>query len=285
MSYSDSHVHLDSFPPKDLEIVFSQMKAKNVSLVLNVSINLRTSEEAVKLAQQYPSVYAAIGIHPGEALALTPEIKKTLEELSGRPRVVAFGEIGLMYGRSTGTKEEQQALFAYQLSLAKNTRKPVDIHYSYDSHKDIIAMIKKEKGAAGIVHGFAGTVSDLNDWLDVGFYISLGKLSIGMLGIMGGMHEMPTTSDEVIRAIPAEKLLTETDSMARMSVSRWKTMGGPKAPLPTAGGPQGPPMKEEFNQPMDVINVAEKIAAVRGFPVEEIGTTATKNLKRLLKIK
>jgi len=284
MSYSDSHVHLDSFPQEDLDIVFAAMKAKKVSLVMNVAINLQTSEDAIKLAQKYKAVYAAIGIHPGEAMALTPEIKKRLEELSGQPRVVAFGEIGLSYGRSTGSKEEQQALFAYQLSLAKNTRKPVDIHYSYDSHKDIIAMIKKEKGAAGIVHGFVGTMSDLNDWLNLDFYISLGKPSMGMLGMMGGMHEMPTTTDEVIRAIPAERLLTETDSMARMSVSLWNKMGGPKAPPPPSGGPKGAPMKEEFNQPTDVIGVAEKIAAIRGVPVEEIGNTATKNLKRVLKI-
>lgn len=284
MVYSDSHVHLDSYPEEDLDTIFAQMKAQNISYVLTVSINLQTSEEAIKLAQNYKNVWTAIGIHPGEALPLTPGIKKRLEEMSGQPRVVAFGEIGLSYGRSTGSNKEQQKLFEYQLSLAGNTHKPVDIHYSNNSHQDIIAMINKEKKVAGIVHGFVGTITELNDWLNLGFYISLGKPSVGIWGMIDGMHEMPSLPVETIRAIPIEKLLIETDSMARMSVSRWKTLGGPVAAPPLAGDLTGVPMKEVFNQPADVISVAEKIAAIRGVTTEEIGNSATQNLKRLLNI-
>jgi TatD DNase family protein len=290
MVYSDSHVHLDSFPPIDLDIVFTQMKEQKVTLVLNVSINLATSAEAIKIAQTYDSVVAAIGIHPGEAIPLTADVKKQLENLSGQKRVVAFGEIGLSYGRSTGSKEEQQQLFLYQLSLANNLHIPIDIHYSYNSHQDIIGIIKEAKGSTGIVHGFEGSMSDLNDWLELGYYISLGM----PMHSMPGGPPRPVLTDKVIRAIPEERLLTETDCMARMSVSRWKELGGP-GQAQTPGNPppdtkQGaskdiPPMQEEFRQPADVVGVAARIAKVRGTSTEEIGNVTTANLKRVLNIK
>jgi TatD DNase family protein len=314
LGYSDSHVHLDSYSSDALQKALAGMKEKNVSLVLNVSINLATSAEAVKLAQAHNSIYAAVGIHPGETIPLTAEIKKKLEELSGQKRVVAFGEVGLMYERSTGSKEEQQQLFQYQLSLANNLHIPIDIHYSNDSHQDIIRMCKEAKGSSGIVHGFSGTMAELKDWLGLGYYISIGKSVTGMGG-MGGRSGGVSPTEEVIKAIPMDRLITETDSMFMGAGSRWNEMGPKSAPggsdrggaapggadrgsaapgggapggrqgSAPGGGQGGPSMQEEFNQPADVVKVAEKIAAIRGVPAEEMGDIATNNLRRVLKIK
>jgi TatD DNase family protein len=320
VGYSDSHVHLDSYSAEALQKALAGMKEKNVSLVLNVSINLATSAEAIKLAQTYSSIYAAVGIHPGETVPLTAEVKKKLEELSGQKRVVALGEIGLMYERSTGTKEEQQQLFQYQLSLANNLHIPIDIHYSNDAHQDIIRMCKEAKGSSGIVHGFSGTMAELKDWLGLGYYISIGKSVTGMGG-MGGRSGGVSPTEEVIKAIPADRLITETDSMFMGAGSRWNEMGPKSAPSAGAqggGAPGGAPpsgggdrsgaapgggapggrqagapgggqgglsMQEEFNQPADVVKVAEKIASIRGVSAEEMGDIATNNLKRVLKIK
>jgi len=294
MVYSDSHAHLDSFPQEELDLIFAQMKAKQVELVLNVSINLLTSAEAIKIAQKYSNVYAAVGIHPGETIPLTAEIKKSLEELSGQQRVVGFGEIGLMYGQSTGTTEQQQELFGYQLSLANNLHLPIDIHYSNNSHRDIVGIVKKAKGATGIVHDGIGSMSQLNEWLELGFYISVGLPHGRPPG--AAQNDVPGMTDEIIRAIPLDRLITETDCMARGSVSRWNVLGkAPGGPPPGGTGPGGPggtsrtagsppPMQEEFRQPTDVLKAAERIAAIRKASAEEIGKTATTNLKRLLKV-
>jgi TatD DNase family protein len=261
------------------------MKKKRVTLVLNVSIDLQTSAESVKLAQTYNNVLAAVGIHPGEAIPPTAEVKKRLEELAGQKRVVALGEIGLSYGRSSGSQEAQRYLFAFQIHLANNMHKPVDLHYSHESHQAIIAMVKKEKGLSGIVHdGFQASPKAIQEWLDLGFYISIGQASLGM---SKGLHGAALT-DEAVRSIPAARLITETDSMARMSVSRWKAMGLPRgAPtdMPKGMPAAPPPAQEEFRQPADVVGVAEKIASIRGIPAAEIGDIATKNLKHILKVK
>lgn len=284
VGYSDSHAHLDSYQPEDLKKVLAQMKEKDVSTVLNVSINLLTSAEAIRIAQANDGIYAAIGIHPGEAIPLTAEVKKKLEELSGQKKVVAFGEVGLMYGNSTGSNEEQKELLLFQKSLANNLHIPLDIHCSTNAYKDCISICK---GSSGIMHGFTGTVDDLNAWLDIGYYISIGMMS----GV----------SEEVLCAIPADRIITETDSMAREN-SRWDKLG--KAGGPPSGGqggvpssgpggapggqqggaPGGAQIQAEPTGPADVVKVAEKLASIRGVSTEEMGAIATNNLKRVLKI-
>ena len=288
VGYSDSHAHLDSFQSEELKKVLARMKEKNVSTVMNVSINLLTSAEAIKIAQANDGIYAAIGIHPGEAIPLTAEVKKKLEDLSGQKKVVAFGEVGLMYGNSTGSNEEQKQLLLFQKSLANNLHIPLDIHCSANAYKDCISICK---GSSGIMHGFTGTTDDLNAWLDIGYYISIGMMS----GV----------SEEVLRAIPADRIITETDSMAREN-SRWdqlgKSSGGPSGPpgggqggAPSSGpggapggqqggAPGGTSMQEEPTGPADVVKVAEKLAQIRGASTEEMGAVATNNLKRVLKI-
>jgi TatD DNase family protein len=151
MSYSDSHVHLDSYPPEKLKLVFDQMKAKQVELVLNVGSTLESSEKVVKMAHEYRNVRAAVGIHPGMAVPLTADIKKHLEELSIKSEVVAIGEIGIEYHGPDGRPKSninikmQEELFLYQLSLAGNAHLPVDIHYSMDAQEEILEILSRKK--------------------------------------------------------------------------------------------------------------------------------------------
>lgn len=309
LGFSDSHAHLDSFPEEDLVKIIAAMRENNVSLVMNVSINLLTSAEAVRIAQANEGIYAAVGIHPGEAVPLTSDVKKKLEELSGRDKVVAFGEVGLNYGSSTGSNEEQRELLLFQKSLADNLHIPLDIHCGTDAYKECAEMLK---GSAGIIHGFSGTMEDLNTWLDIGYYISLGEVRSGESGgAMGPMGPGPGLSEEVVRAIPEERLITETDCMARVN-SRWSELGKASGPpagasgaglggpdsgrdgaaggpapgggMPPQGGMPGGIGQEQSNGPVDVIKVAESIAKIRGVSAEEIGNIATRNLKRVLNV-
>lgn len=279
MVFSDSHCHLDSYLPGELAIVFAQMKAANVDIVLSVSINLETSVEAVRIAQSHDSVLAAVGIHPGEAVPLTKDVRKHLDELVGSKRVAAVGEIGLDYAHGRVDQEMQKELFKYQLSLAKDVHLPVNIHHSPDAHRDVIDIIKGEKNAGlrGIVHGFKGNNVELRDWLGLGFYVSLGSDSLGLWESL--FSSRSSLTDEVVRAIPLEYLLTETDSMARMSVSRWKLSHD----TPPGNGVADAEV-EKFRQPSDVIDVVKKIAIITGRTVEDIAIATTANLKRILKV-
>lgn len=336
--YSDTHAHLDSFPEEDLKKILVKMKENNVGLVLNQSINLLTSAESIKIAQANEGIYACVGIHPGEAIPLTDDVKKKLEELSGQKKVVGFGEIGLM---SSDYDEEQKQLLLFQVALAKKKDLLLDIHCGTDAYKECIGMVK---GTRGIIHGFTGTMDDLKAWLEIGYYISLGQVGggVGMPGgAAGGMGGMPggaaggqggaggtggaggsgggmpqrqSMSEDVIKAIPAERLVTETDCMARQN-SRWEKLGkkpmggqggapgsmsgGPGngqggapggmpsgqggAPSGKSGGP-GSGAAQESDGPVGVVKVVESIAKVRGVSSDEIANLALKNIKRLLKI-
>jgi TatD DNase family protein len=291
IGFSDSHAHLDSFPEDDLKKILVKMKESNVTLVLNESINLLTSAESIRIAQANEGIYACIGIHPGESIPLTDDVKKKLEELSTQKKVVGFGEIGFM-----GSNEEQKQLLLFQTSLAKKLDLMLDIHCGIDDYKLCISMIK---GTRGIIHGFTGTMEDLKSWLEIGYYISLGQMRSGMPG--------GTLSEDVVKAIPADRLITETDCMAGKN-SRWEKLG--KKPMGVQGGAPGGmpgsmqagapgggqgeipdgrsggamPTMEESNGPVDVIKVVESIAKVRGVSTDEIANLATNNLKHLLKI-
>lgn len=285
MIYSDSHCHLDSYPPEKLETVLNRMKEEQVEFVVSVSMTPETCEEAVDLARTYENVYAAVGIHPGLAKPLSSKEKRRLEELCDQPGVVALGEIGIEYsgpdGRPMSNIEVQKEIFNYELSLAGNARLPIDIHYSMDAQEDIIKIIRQEKhsGLTGIAHAFQGSLTDLHEWLDIGFYISIGAES---LGLRRSIKDAPPLTSEVVRAVPSDRLLTETDSMYRGNGSGKQHA----APLEMANNRSKPPPEDHnvFLQPADVVKVAEKIGEMRDVPVWETGRTATENLKRILKI-
>lgn len=145
-----------------------------------------------------------------------------------------------------------------------------------DAQDEIIEICRKYHNPAltGIAHGFQGTLKDLHAWLDLGFYISIGAES---LNIWRSIKKAPPVSIEVMRAIPAERLLTETDCMFFEEVPHGVLPGSPD---------KAPPAELEmvYKQPADVLRVAEKIAEMRGESPVEIGKTATQNLKRLLKV-
>jgi TatD DNase family protein len=276
--FSDSHCHMDSYPPEDLERVLTGMKACQIATVLSVSIDIGTSEENIRVAQTTDSVLAAIGIHPGEAVSPTREIRKRLGELAGSTRVVAIGEIGLDFMNPSTNQDTQRELFKYQLSLAKDTNLPVVIHYSSDAHREIIDTLSNEKKnrLSGIAHGFQGTIEEMEDWLNLGFFISIGTTS---LGLRNSTNSGKPLSDKVVQAIPLDSLLIETDSMAPLSRSRWMLTHKPPFPIKSSK-----PEEEEFRQPLDVIKVAQKIASVKKLSADEIGNITGNNLRKLLQL-
>ncbi len=249
MSFSDSHCHLDRVQPELLIKILEQAREKGVDILVSMAMNLESSAETIRLAQSHQGVFAAIGIHPWNAVPITAEVHKQFSELARREGVVAIGEIGLDYARSPETKEIQKELLIYELSLARETRLPVNIHCR-EAHQDMMDILHREMSPnlRGMIHGFSGNSAMLKDWLSLGFYVSIGR--------RGFITDDNPSLQTAAREIPLDCLLTETDS---------------------AGGEQSP-------GPAEVVSVAEKLASLKGATTEEIANAATENLKRLLKL-
>ncbi|MFH1639900.1 MAG: TatD family hydrolase [Chloroflexota bacterium] len=249
MIISDSHCHLHGVKPEQFEGVLKQARENNVGIIMHVGESLESSAMAIHNAESHGEIVASIGIHPWNAVPPTDEIKKRLAELAGSKHVVAIGEIGLDYARNPQTKETQKELLAYQASFARERGLPVDVH-SREAHEDMMLIMRKEvaSGLKGIAHGFTGDLPVLKDWLDLGFYISIGVRGF----VVKELPHMPA----MVAAIPPDRLLTETDSAA----------------------------VDELTAPSSVSLVVRKLAAIRGTSPEEIAVTTVANLKRILKL-
>jgi len=140
-----------------------------------MAMSLDSSAETIRLAKSHNGVFAAVGIHPWNAVVPAEEVRQQLSQLVRQKGVVALGEIGLDYARTPQTKENQNELLIYELSLAQETGLLVNIHCR-DAHQDMMTILRKEMGPnlKGIIHGFHGDQMMLKDWLALGFYVSIG---------------------------------------------------------------------------------------------------------------
>ena len=206
MAFSDSHCHLvgNGTQPEQLTEALDQARVRNVETIVSMAMTLESSISNVRLTQSYPGVLAAVGIHPWNAVPLTDELRRELRRFAERKDVFAVGEIGLDYARSPETKDVQKELLRYELSLAREIGLPVSMHCR-DAHQDMMDILGQEMSPnlKGSVHGFSGERTVLKDWLDMGFYISIG----GRRGVPGEISAVP----EVVNDIPLNRLLTESE--------------------------------------------------------------------------
>ncbi len=245
---SDCHVHLDTYEKAQLDQVIEKANARGVEIIVAVSMNAESSGNILGISELYDCVLPAVGIHPWNALSFNAESYQRIKELALSKRVVAIGEIGLDFARSPETKAVQRQAFEEQVRLAKEIGLPINMHCR-QAHQEAMAILKElQLQAAGIVHGFNGDEAMLSDWLELGFYISLGMSA--------------TTAGEdlkrAIQSIPIDRLLLETDSSA------------------------GRTLREKV-EPASVWLIAEKVAEMRGMSGEALANATTLNLRHLLK--
>ena len=255
MELFDSHAHLnDGKFTKDLDEVILRAEENQVSYILNVGFDMKTSRKAVELAQKYPNQYAAVGIHPHYASTYNLETERILEFLAADKKVVAIGETGLDYYRNLSPKEVQREAFKKQIALARKLNKPLVIH-DRDAHQETMEILKQEKASdVGVVlHCFSGSPQMALECVKQGWYISLA-----------GPVTYPNAAKlvQVAEVVPIEKLLIETD-----------------CPYLT---PQA--LRGKKNEPAYVKYVAERIAQIRKKSVEEIAYHTTENAKRFFRI-
>ena len=166
MTLVDTHAHLDfSQFNADRRAVIERARAAGVAAIVNVGTDLPSSQRAVRLAEQYDCVYAAVGMHPHKAKMLDGAALAELRDLAQHPRVVAVGEIGLDFYRDLSPRDVQRRAFQAQLAWAARLGKPVVIH-DREAHAEILKVLSDWTaeqrnsplaGRLGVLHTFSGT--------------------------------------------------------------------------------------------------------------------------------
>jgi TatD DNase family protein len=255
----DTHAHLDfSKFDRDRPAVLSRAWAAGVEAIVTIGVDLPSSERAVALAEAHNGVYAAVGVHPHDAKGLDGHALARLRELGRHEKVVAVGEIGLDFYRNLSPREVQRRAFQAQLAWAGRLDKPVVIH-DRDAHDEVMEVLvdwaEQQRGSPlegrlGVLHTFSGDLAMAERALALGFYLSVaGPLTYPSSGQLS----------EVVRAVPMERLLVETDC--------------PFLP------PQ--PHRGQRNEPAYVRLVAERLAVLKGRPLDEVAQATTTNARRL----
>lgn len=198
----DTHAHYDDKAfDDDRDGIIASLPEMGVCAVVNASSDLDSARTGIMLAEKYPFIWAAVGIHPHEVHRALDNSEKVLRTLLANPRVVAVGEIGLDYHYDYSPRDLQLAWFERQLKLALELDKPVIIH-DREAHEDTMRMLKKYR-PRGVVHCFSGSVVMARDIVELGLYIGLG----GAVTFKNARKPV-----EVAKMLPQDRLLLETDA-------------------------------------------------------------------------
>jgi TatD DNase family protein len=244
----DSHTHLTSCAPSPVELVAAAEQV-GVRRLLTVGTDSDSCRAALKIAEDFPQVYVAIGRHPNHATGFDDADLAELKALAAHPRCRAIGETGLDFHRQTAAREDQERAFAAHMQLARETGKPLVIH-TRAADDDTLSMLGGQaEGLRVILHCFS-MPDRLDACLERGYWISFA----------GNVTYPPNAAlRAAAREVPAERLLVETD-----------------APYLT---PQA--VRKERNQPANVTLTAEVVAAERGVSYEQLEAQVERNAAEL----
>ena len=249
----DTHAHYDSGAfNADRGEVLASMPSKGVGLILNPGCEERSSRAALALAEEFPFVRAAVGIHPEDMEGMRPDSLETIRTLARHEKCVAIGEVGLDYYWDAEHKEEQKALVAAQLALAVELDLPVIVH-DREAHADCLELVRAFPAARGVFHCFSGSAEMARELLRRGWY----------LGFDGPVtYKNARKALEVLEITPLERILVETDSPYMSPV----------------------PLRGKRNDSSNLVYIIQKIAEVKGLSPEEVETATWENGKRLFGI-
>lgn len=254
MGLFDSHSHYnDEQFDSDREELINQTFANGVSNIVCPGYNLEGSKKAIEIANKYENIYATCGISPNDITDNYIEELKEIEKIAKNPKVVAIGEIGLDYYWVKDNKEGQKDLFIKQIEIANKLGLPIVIH-TRDAVMDTIDVIKNKIKCdkAGIFHCCPLNIELVKEAVKLGYYISFS-------GVITFKNAKP---EEVIKYVPLDKILIETDSPYL-------------SPEPNRG---------KRNNSMNVEYVARKIAMIREMAYEDVVEITNINAKKIFNL-
>lgn len=250
MKWIDSHAHLDDRAfDADRAAVIARCSEAEMG-VLTIGSSLRSSREAVRLANRYRNMWATVGIHPHNAKSVDEAALIELKEFAQDDLVVGIGEIGLDYYRDLSPRDRQRSALRQQLDLAIELGLPVCLH-NRESTDDLLAILKEiGKRHCGVVHSFLGDGTLADEFLDMGLHLGIG-----------GPLTFPKNEvlREAVKHAPLDRILLETDCPYLTPV----------------------PYRGRRNEPVYVQHVAEEIARLKDVSVEDVARQTTENSIRL----
>jgi len=236
--FVDSHCHLEMEEyDGDREAVLGRARDAGVSYMLTVATEERYFSKALEIAEGHPSVYAALGIHPHNAGAYSDALEERIRGYLPHPKVVGYGEVGLDFYRNYAPRKAQMEAFRRQIPLARASGLPLIIH-SRNTRAETLQVLKEAAIHPIIIHCYSYDLDTARKLLDLGAFLSIpGTVTYRKSGLA-----------EVLRYVPTERLLSETDAPFL-------------APEPHRG---------RRNEPAYVCRVVEEIAAIKGSALEDI---------------
>lgn len=254
MELFDTHTHLtdEAFGADRCEII-NTLNENGVKYVTDVGCDLRDAYKSVELAEKYPFIYAAVGMHPHYASEMTDEMLFSLEKLLAHKKVVALGEIGLDYHYDLSKRDVQRHCFVQQLELAQQLNMPVVLHIR-EAFGDCMDILRAHKnGLKGVMHCYSGSLETARECVDMGLYIAFG----GALTFKNAQKQL-----ENICALPLDRIVLETDCPYLTPV----------------------PLRRKRNEPKFIAYTARKAAELLNMDVEDIAAVTTANAIKLFEL-
>ncbi len=248
----DTHCHL-TYPGlvEQADTVIDRAVAAGVSRLITIGTDAADHIQVRKQLQDSPAVFGALGIHPHHAHEVAPDFIAAMRaHFAQQPKLLAVGECGLDYHHAEGSHEVQHHVFELQLSLAAKLNLPVILHVR-DAHDDALAVVRRYRPTAFVVHCFTGSTAEVESWLALGAYI-------GFTGIV--TYKNATDVANACKSVPIDRLLVETDAPYLSPV--------PKRSI-------------KINEPSFVVHTAEYIAKLRGVTLKSVAESTTANAVRL----
>ncbi len=251
--FFDSHAHYNSRRfREDQQEILSSMADCSIGRIMNVGCDLESSLHSIELAEKYDFIYASVGSHPDDAASVDEKLVERYRVLAAEPKVKAIGEIGLDYYYEDVPRQQQQKAFRLQMALAEELQMPVIIHQR-DAYEDTLKIVDEFPGVKGVFHCFSGSLEYAAEVIKRGWYI-------GFTGVITFKNARKAV--EVAQWAPLNRLLLETDCPYM-------------APEPYRGRRCDSTMLPKM---------AEKIAQLRGLPVEQVAKLTRENAMKLFRL-
>lgn len=252
MGLTDTHCHLNhsDFDADCVEAI-QRAREAGVTRLLVIGCDLASSRFAVRLAVDNHDVQAAIGIHPESAGEWSPDVREDLVAVvkQSAPNIVAWGEVGLDYYWDSVSKDVQLRAFEEQIEIAKELSLPLIIHCR-DAFSDVLDVLDDHNNPAAVLHCFTGSASEASRAIDDGYYIGVGGIAT---------FKKSDSLREIVRALPLDRILLETDSPYLAPQQR----------------------RGKRNEPAYVAYVAETLAPQFGLTMLEFANVTSANADRL----
>ena len=250
----ETHAHYDDRRfDDDREELLQKMEESGIGKIINSGASVNSTKKTVELAEKYPNVYAAVGVHPTDAEELDETFLEWMKEKAALEKTVAIGEIGLDYywEKEPEVQENQRYWFKRQLELAKEVDLPVIVH-SRDAAADTMQILKdvKEWNLKGVIHCYSYSKEMALEFIKMGYYIGVG----GVITFKNAKKLV-----ETVEAIPLERILLETDCPYM-------------APEPFRG---------KRNSSLYLPYVVQKIAEIKGVSTDEVERVTEANARAL----